>query len=82
MEETKLIPHIYKMRYEQLGMFFFVEGQKQIVPTITLSQAIANYYKFINEQYDYNVAIVTLSRLRTEFIDLNYNKSCNNHCKK
>ena len=82
MEETKLIPRIYKKRYEQLGLFFFVEAQKQIVPTITLSQAIANYYKFINEHYDRNVAIVTFSRLRADFIDINYTKACKNHCKK
>ena len=70
---TKLIPRIYKKKYEDIGMFFFVEGQKQIIPTITICQAIRNYYKFIGEQiYDENSSSVTLSRMRESFIDFNY----------
>ena len=80
MEEPKMIPRIYRMKYEHLGLFFFVEAQRQIVPTITISQAIDGYYRFINEEYDYNVAIVTYSRVREQFIDLNYDKFCK--CKK
>ena len=70
---TKLIPRIYKKKYEDIGMFFFVEGQKQLIPTITIYQAIRNYYKFIGEQiYDENSSSVTLSRMREAFIDFNY----------
>ena len=72
-ECTKLIPRIYKKKYEDIGMFFFVEGQKQIIPAITICQAIRNYYKFIGEQiYDENSSSVTLSRMRESFINFNY----------
>lgn len=72
-ECTKLIPKIYKKKYEDLGMFFFVEGQKQIIPNITVWQAIKNYYRFIGQQiYDENSSLVTLSRMRKSFIDYNY----------
>lgn len=75
-EFTRLIPKIYKRKYEDLGMFFFVEGQKKIVPTITVFQAIKNYYDFIGiEDFDCNASLVTLSRIRAEFIDLKYNET-------
>jgi hypothetical protein len=73
---TKCIPKIYKRKYEDIGMFFFVEAQKQIVPTIKIYQAIRNYYKFISEEisdYDMPTLIVTLSQMRAEFIDMNFN---------
>jgi hypothetical protein len=74
-EFKECIPKIYKRNYETLGLFFFVEGQKQIIPTITVCQAIQNYYKFIGvEEYDYNSVLVTISRMRAEFIDLKYNE--------
>ena len=70
---TKLIPSIYKKKYEDIGMFFFIEGQKQIIPTITIFKAIRNYYKFIGEDiYNENASRVIFSRMRESFIDLNY----------
>ena len=72
-ECTRMIPKIYKKSYEDLGMFFFVEGQRQIVPTITITQAIQNYHKFIGQDtYDRGCAAVTYTRLRNSFIDFNY----------
>ena len=70
-----IIPKIYRKKYEDLSMFFFIEAQRQIVPTITNIQAIRNYYRFIKQDlYDINVACVTLSRMRAAFIDFNYEK--------
>jgi hypothetical protein len=79
-EFTKCIPRIYKRSYEDIGMFFFVEGQKQIIPTITVFQAIKNYHDFIGvEEFDCNTATVTLSRIRAELIDLKYNETTKAH---
>jgi hypothetical protein len=72
-EFIRCIPKIYRRNYEDIGMFFFVEAQKQIIPAITVCQAINNYHKFIGvEDFDCNSAIVTLSRMRAELIDFNY----------
>ena len=43
---TKLIPNIYKRNAENIMLFCWVKSQKQIIPTITLEQAIMNYFKF------------------------------------
>ena len=77
-ETDKPIHRIYKKNFETLMLFAWVEAQKDILPTITLAQAIDRYYKFINEPYDLNVAIVTVSRMRAEYIDLHYEKCCGN----
>ena len=72
------IPKIYKKSFENIGLFFSVESQKKIVPTITDFQAIRNYYEIIGvSDFDCNSELVTLSRMRAEFIDLKYS----NHVK-
>lgn len=68
----KCIPKIYKRNFENLGLFWFVEAQKQVIPTITIAQAIGNYYKYLNEEYDCETAQVNFSRMRAEYIDLKY----------
>lgn len=75
---------MYKKNFESLGLFFWVEAQRNVLPTITLTQAIDRYYRFINEPYDINVAIVTVSRMRSEYIDMNYDKrvTSNSGCPK
>ena len=70
---AKAIPKLYKRKYEDIAMLFFVEGQKQIIPTITADQALTNFFRFAGvEGFDIACAKVLLSRLRAEFIDLNY----------
>jgi hypothetical protein len=69
----KTIPKLYRRKYEDLGMLFFVEGQLTVIQTITVKQALYNYFKFINaDNFDIKCAEVTLSRMRAEFIDLKY----------
>jgi hypothetical protein len=75
-ELIRCIPKIYKRSFENLGLFFFVEAQKQIIPTITVAQAIRNYYKFIGEDYNLDVARAIFSYLRSEYVDLKYKEHC------
>lgn len=77
-ESIKCIAKIYKRNYENLGMFFWVEAQKQLVPTITIAQAIKSYYSFIRECYDLQVAVVIYSNIKAELIDLNYENTKKN----
>lgn len=68
----KSIPKIYKRNFESLGLFFWVEAQKQVVPTITIAQAIHSYYQMLGEEYDCEIAQVNFSRMRAEFINLKF----------
>jgi hypothetical protein len=65
----KLIPKIYKWNAENLGLFFFIKGQQSIVPTITIDQAIHNYFRFIGDDWDIETARAIYSRLQKEFYE-------------
>ena len=69
-EYTKLIPRIYKRKYEDIGMFFYVEGQLRIVRTITVEQSLYSYFLFIGvKEFNIESAIVTISQMRVEFLE-------------
>jgi hypothetical protein len=69
-ECTKLIPRIYKKSAENLGLFFFVNAQKQIIPTITIDQAIRNYFKFLSiDNWDSESATATFGRMQKEYYE-------------
>jgi len=65
-----LIPRIYKKRYEDLAMFFWVEAQRQLVPAITLEQGIVNFFRYTGDD-DFNLdsAKTTYMRLKHEWYE-------------
>ena len=74
-ELEKLIPKIYRRKYEDLGMFFWIEGQLRVVPTCTIEQALCSYFCFIGvDDYNLESAVVTFSRMRSEYIDMKFNE--------
>lgn len=69
---TGCIPNIYKRNYENVGLFFFVKAQRQIIPTITLEQSILNFFKFANigiDEWDLESAMTTFQRLQKDYFD-------------
>jgi len=49
-------------------MFFYVNGQRGLMPAISVEKAMYNYFKFIGEE-DFNIesSIVTYYRIQKEF---------------
>ena len=68
-ECTKLIPKIYQCNAENLGLFFFVNAQRQLVPTVTLEQAIWNYFRFTDIEWDMESAMSTFGRLQKDYFE-------------
>lgn len=67
---TTCIPKIYKRNAENIGLFFFVNAQRQIVPTITLVQAVTNYFRFADiDDWDIESAMATFGKMQKEFYD-------------
>lgn len=65
-----VIDHIYKRNFEDVGMFFFVEAQRQIVPAITIEQGIDNYYRFLGiRDFNHDSAVTTYSRIKKDFYE-------------
>jgi hypothetical protein len=67
-QSDKLIHKIYRRNFADLGMFFHVNGQRGLIPAISLEKALYNYFKFICED-DFNIesSIVTYYRIQKEF---------------
>jgi hypothetical protein len=64
----KLIPKFYRRNFEDISMFFFVIGQKSIMPAISNEKAMYNYYRFIGEdQFNIESSISTYTRLQKEY---------------
>lgn len=68
-EITQLIPKIYQKNYENLGLFFWVEAQKNLLPGITIEQSIIKYLKFIDLDWDTESAHTTYERMKKEFLN-------------
>lgn len=68
-ETTRLIAKIYKKNFENTALFVWVNAQKQIVPTVTLEQAIWSYFKYFDIDWDIESAMVTYVRMQKEFYE-------------
>lgn len=68
----KPIPKIYRRNFEDIAMFWYVKGQKDIVPAISIEKAMYNFFKAVCEE-DYNIesAMTTYSRMQREFYENN-----------
>ena len=64
----RFIHKIYRRNYTDLGMFFYVMAQRNIVPAISVEKAMYNFFKAIKEE-DFNIesSIVTYYRIQKEF---------------
>lgn len=64
------IAAIYKRNYEDIGMFYFVEAQRLLLPSLTIEKAIDNFHRFIGEtDFNHDSAMTTYSRMKKEFYE-------------
>ena len=69
-DSDKLIPKIYRRKYDDIGLFFFVEGQRSIMPAVSITKAIENYYRYVCEDdYDLQCALTLHQRLKKEYYE-------------
>lgn len=69
---TKVIPNIYKRNAENIMLFCWVKSQQQIVPTVTIEQAISNFFRFacINiDEWDMDCAKSTFNKLQRDYYE-------------
>lgn len=66
-EPISLIPAIYRKSYEDIGLFFWVEAQRHLLPTLTIIDSIQRYFDFIGMDWDYSNAEITYQRLKKEY---------------
>lgn len=69
-EFLKLIPKIYRKNAECIMLFSWVKAQQQIVPTITIDQAIWGFFKFAHiDDWDIESARTTYARLQNDYYE-------------
>lgn len=64
-----LIPEIYQKNFETIGLFFWVEAQKKIIPTITVKESIEKYFHYVGYECDLEVARTTYERMKKEYLN-------------
>jgi hypothetical protein len=52
-----------------MGLFFWVEAQKNILPGITIEQSITKFLKFADIDLDIETALTTYQRIKKEFLN-------------
>ena len=63
-----VIERIYKRNYEDIGMFFFVEAQRQLVPALSIERAIDNYFRYMGiKDFNHDSAMTIYGRMKKEF---------------
>lgn len=68
-ETLRLIPKIYLKNFENLGIFFWVEAQKNLIPGITIEQSIQKFIKFADIDIDIETALTIYGRLKKEYLN-------------
>lgn len=67
----KTIPKLYRRKFEDLSMLFYVEGQRDIIPAITIEKAVINFFRKIDcDDYNLESAMTTYMNLKKEYFDL------------
>jgi hypothetical protein len=67
---TKLMPKMYRWNTYNTSMFFSIKTQLMFFPTLTIDQAISNYYKLIGideGEWDRMAIRVQYNRMIHEF---------------
>ena len=51
-------------------MFYFVEGQRHVVPMVTIEQALENFFRYMGiRDFNADSAMTTYSRMKKEFYE-------------
>ena len=68
------MPKYYRWSHYNTSMFYWIKAQLQLFPTMTLDQAISNYYKFTgieDEEWDRMAIRMQYNRMQHEFYHKN-----------
>jgi len=66
---TKCIHRIYKRNAESIGLFYWVNAQKQLVPPISVEQAIHNFCRFNAIDWDIESAKATYFLMQKQYYE-------------
>lgn len=69
-EIEQLIPKIYRRNYFDYSMFFFVMGQRNVLPALSIEKSLYNYFRAMGiDDYNIESALTTYIRIQKEFYE-------------
>ena len=67
---TGLIPKLYRAKLEDIGLLFWVDGQRSLIPTMTIGQAIDRFIEYVgNEELDPSTLETAYHRMRKYYFE-------------
>ena len=67
----KTIPKLYRRKFEDMALLFYVEGQRDIMPAVTVEKAVINFFRKIDcDDYNLESAMTTYMNLKKEYFEL------------
>lgn len=66
---TVSIPKIYRRQYEDIGMFFWVESLRRVVPATPIEQCIQTFFDYAEIDGNVESAMSSYTRLKREFYE-------------
>jgi hypothetical protein len=64
---TVSLPKIYRRKYEDIGMLFWIESRRQVIPATSVEQCIESFFDFIGVNGNLESALSNYTRLKKEF---------------
>jgi len=69
-EIEQLIPKIYRRNYFDNSMFFYIMGQRDIVPALSIEKCLYNYFRAMGiEDFNIESALSRYTRMQKEFYE-------------
>lgn len=65
---NSIIPEIYRKNFETISMFFWIEAQRNMLPTMTVINCIEKYFQYIGYDWGLETAINSYTRMKNEFL--------------
>jgi hypothetical protein len=69
-ESEKVIHKIYRRKYEDIGMLFWIDAQRDLIPSISIERAMYNFFRHIKEEnFNIESSMSNYQRLKKEFYE-------------
>jgi len=64
------IPALYRSVHEDIAIFYWVEGQRRIIPGITIEQSLGMWIEYVGgEGWDIYSLRITYNRMQRKYYD-------------
>ena len=67
--EIKLIPIMYRSAFEEVSLFSWVEGQKRLIPAMSVEKSIELWAAYMGGDWNYDTLRTSYFRMQKKYYD-------------